>query len=119
MSSSIAKLCLKAKICSRDHQEVCRLPADLPISDVLEGVQRRYAKAMADYCAGALTHVEDFFVGRIPTLEEFLKIRQKSAAVRPIFHLVEYAHGIDVPDCVFDHHSIQELNILGIDLVAM
>jgi hypothetical protein len=91
----------------------------VPTSDVLAGVYRRYAQAIAHYRAGALTQVEDYFVGRFPTLEEFMIIRRKSAGVIQAFHLAEYALGIDIPDYVFDHHSIQELGILGIDLVMM
>ncbi|GAW13611.1 hypothetical protein ANO14919_029980 [Xylariales sp. No.14919] len=84
------------------------------------GVQRRFSQAMADYCAGALMHVEDFSAHKAPpTPEEMLKMRQLSAGVSPLFPLVEYAHALQIPDYVFEHPTIQEIEQLGIDFVLM
>ncbi|KAI1428994.1 isoprenoid synthase domain-containing protein [Xylaria sp. FL1777] len=85
-----------------------------------EGVQRRFSKAMADYCAGALIQVEDLSTHKIPIMpEEMLKRRQLSAGVSPLFSLVEYAHGLHIPDYVFEHPAIQEIERLGIDFVLL
>jgi hypothetical protein len=56
----------------------------------IKGTQRRYKKAMIDYCNGAVEHVEDAFNGRIPPLEEYLAIHRRAAGVTPIIALVEY-----------------------------
>lgn len=44
---------------------------------------------MEDYVAGALGHVKDFAVGKIPSIEDFVKIRSASGGVRPTIALCE------------------------------
>ncbi|KAI1120988.1 isoprenoid synthase domain-containing protein [Nemania abortiva] len=83
------------------------------------GVQRRFAKAMADYCAGALVHVEDMSTHKILLPEEMLEARQSSAGVSPLFALVEYAHALRIPDYVFEHPAIKEIERLGCDFVSI
>lgn len=74
---------------------------------------------MQSYCNGAVAHVAEYSANRIPQLEEMVMTRQESAGVSPLYHLVEYAHSIRLPDWVFEHPVIQELEILGIDMVSM
>lgn len=74
---------------------------------------------MAKYCSGALIHVEDQFAERRPTLEEMVLTRRESAGVSPLYHLVEYAHDLHVPEEAFNNPLVQELEILGMDLIAM
>lgn len=74
---------------------------------------------MQDYCRGALIQINNQFAQRVPTLEEIVLIRRESAGCRPLYHLVEYAHCLRVPDAVFDDPVIQELENLGMDMVAM
>ncbi|KAI0458942.1 isoprenoid synthase domain-containing protein [Xylaria acuta] len=97
-----------------------RLPIVKVHDTVWERIERRrFAKAMADYCAGALIQVEDFSAHKILTPEEMLERRQLSAGVSPLFSLVEYAHTLHIPDYVFEHPAIQEIERLGIDFVLM
>lgn len=63
--------------------------------------------------------IDNQFSGNLPALEEIALIRRESAGCRPLYHLVEYAHRLRVPDEVFDHPVIQELENLGMDMVAM
>ncbi|KAI3339300.1 isoprenoid synthase domain-containing protein [Ustulina deusta] len=85
-----------------------------------DGIQKRFSKAMANYCAGVLMHVEDFSAHKIHTTpEEMLTKRQLSAGVGPLFPLVEYAHALRIPDYVFEHPAIQEIEQLGIDFVVI
>lgn len=56
------------------------------------GVQRRFAEATKNYCLGALKQVEDQFNSQVPTVEEVIAIRRKSAGVSPLFALVEYVN---------------------------
>ncbi|PTB60117.1 hypothetical protein M431DRAFT_502236 [Trichoderma harzianum CBS 226.95] len=83
------------------------------------GVQRRFALAMQGYCRGALVQIDNQFAGKRPTLEEIAMIRRESAGCKPLYHLVEYAHCLRVPDEVFDHPVIQELENIGMDMVAI
>ncbi|KFA47801.1 hypothetical protein S40293_09042 [Stachybotrys chartarum IBT 40293] len=88
-------------------------------SQYQEGIKRRFTIAMAKYCSGALTHVEDQFTERRPTLEEMVLTRRESAGVSPLYHLVEYAHDLHVPEEAFNDPLVQELEILGMDLIAI
>jgi heat shock protein HspQ len=84
-----------------------------------QGVQKRFALAMQGYCQGALLQIDNQFSNKTPSLEELVIIRRESAGCKPLYHLVEYAHGLRVPDDVFDDPIIQELENLGMDMVAM
>ncbi|KAI0862227.1 isoprenoid synthase domain-containing protein [Xylaria cubensis] len=86
---------------------------------IRKGVRRRFATAMAGYCAGALIQVEDFSAHKSITPDEMLERRQLSAGVSPLFSLVEYAHALHIPDYVFEHPAIQEIERLGIDFVLI
>ncbi|EHK42537.1 terpene synthase [Trichoderma atroviride IMI 206040] len=91
-----------------------RIAAEAPT-----GVQRRFALAMQGYCQGALIQIDNQFASKTPSLEEVVLIRQRSAGCKPLYHLVEYAHGLLIPDEVFDNPVIQELECLGMDMVAI
>ncbi|KAM0343769.1 hypothetical protein ACHAPU_008196 [Fusarium lateritium] len=83
------------------------------------GVQRRFALAMKDYTDGVVHHVKSFATNSIPSIEEMLKTRQLSSGVTPLYHLVEYAHGIKLPNEVFENPIIQNLERLGVDFVLL
>ncbi|PKY05071.1 pentalenene synthase [Aspergillus campestris IBT 28561] len=83
------------------------------------GVRRRFAKTMTDYCNGSIEQVRACSTGRSPSLEEMLALRRQSAGVSPLFALVEYAHKLNLPDCVFEARSIKEIERIGIDLVLL
>lgn len=65
------------------------------------GVQRRFAKAMRDYCYGSIEQVHTRFWGKDPSVEEMLAMRRRSAGVAPLFALAEYvhAHPYELSDC--------------------
>ncbi|KAE8161751.1 pentalenene synthase [Aspergillus tamarii] len=83
------------------------------------GVRRRFAKAMRDYCNGAIEQVHSCSRGEYPTLDEMLALRRQSAGVSPLFALVEYGHKLHIPDSVFETRSIKEIERIGIDLVLL
>jgi hypothetical protein len=74
---------------------------------------------MKDYTDGVVHHVKSFATNRIPSIEEMLKTRQLSSGVTPLYHLIEYAHGIKLPDEVFENPVIQTLERLGVDFVLL
>ncbi|PTB36255.1 hypothetical protein M441DRAFT_151771 [Trichoderma asperellum CBS 433.97] len=82
----------------------------------IKGVRKRFALAMQGYCQGALVQIDNHFASKTPSLEEIVLIRRKSAGCKPLYHLVEYAHDLRVPDEVFDNPVIQELECLGMDM---
>lgn len=83
------------------------------------GTQRRFIRAMQQYTLGVAHHVGHFTTNHIPSLKEMLSTRQLSVGVAPLYHLVEYAHEIVLPDEVFEHPVIQVLERLGADFVIL
>jgi hypothetical protein len=83
------------------------------------GTQRRFVRAMQHYALGVAYHVGHFTTNHIPSLEEMLSTRQLSVGVAPLYHLIEYAHEIVLPDEVFGCPVIQALERLGADLVIL
>lgn len=83
------------------------------------GVQRRYAQAMRDYCAGALEQVEQFEVHAAPEVEAMLAMRRKSVCVSTLFALVEFGHQIALPDSVFANPVMAQIETIGIDITLM
>lgn len=83
------------------------------------GTQGRFTRAMRQYTSGVASHVEHFTTNHIPSLEEMLQTRQLSVGVAPLYHLVEYAHDIQLPDEVFDHLVIRTLEHLGADFIIL
>ncbi|KAL2844769.1 terpene synthase metal binding domain protein [Aspergillus pseudoustus] len=83
------------------------------------GTQRRFAKAMHDYCMGSLAQVQNASRKKFPSIEEMLALRRQSAGVAPLFALVEYAHKLDIPDFVFETKSIREIERIGVDFVLI
>jgi hypothetical protein len=56
---------------------------------------------------------------KLPSFEETLATRRKSAGVAPLYALAEYALGLDLPSFVFENESIQEIERIGVDFVVM
>lgn len=71
------------------------------------------------YSFGVLSHIDDHMYNRNPTLENMISTRRASAGAGPIYHLVEFAHRLNVPDEVFKNAYIQELEKLGMEMVVM
>lgn len=82
-------------------------------------VSKRYVAAMESYCAGTLQHVADFAADRAPTLSEMLTTRRMSIGVFPMYPLFEFAYNLSLPDEVFSHPTIQQLEVLGADFVML
>lgn len=74
---------------------------------------------MESYCIGVLQHVEKFAVNQIPTVSEILETRRQSIGMSPLYQLVEFACGLEIPDTVFSHPTIQTLEDLAAELVAL
>ncbi|KAF6826099.1 terpene synthase metal binding domain-containing protein [Colletotrichum plurivorum] len=89
------------------------------VSHESSGVQRRFAKSMEFYAEGVAMQVEAFTSQRLPSLQEILQTRRRSVGVEPLYHLVEYAHSLRVPDEVFEDPEIQALERIGADFVIL
>ncbi|USP77060.1 uncharacterized protein yc1106_04334 [Curvularia clavata] len=86
----------------------------LPIVKAHDDVYKRFKKG-----SSYAHHVGHFTTNHIPSLQEMLSTRQLSVGVAPLYHLVEYAHEIVLPDEVFEDPVIQALERLGADFVIL
>ena len=84
-----------------------------------KGNGRRFVQAMTDYANDVLRHVKDCSIEQVPDPEDLIELRRNSIGVKPLFAFVEYGHDIELPDYVFDHVLIQEIQLLGIDWVLI
>lgn len=104
---------------SRHNSSVSKTTPQTRVLTSISGVQRRFARAMELYALGVAQHVQDFTESGLPCPQEMLETRRLSVGVAPLYHLVEYAHSIRLPDEVFEDPAIQTLERLGADMVIM
>ncbi|KAL1963083.1 hypothetical protein VTN77DRAFT_8729 [Rasamsonia byssochlamydoides] len=57
--------------------------------------------------------------GKNPSVEEMLAMRRQSAGMAPLPALAAYANELDLPDTVFEHRSIPEIERIGVDLAPL
>ncbi|KAM0714539.1 hypothetical protein Q7P37_009835 [Cladosporium fusiforme] len=88
-------------------------------SDASHDVQQRYRKAMAQYCAGTVNQVYNARSSRTPSMQDVLDTRRQSVCVVPLFALIEFAHGIVLPDEILDSATISEIRTLAIDITLL
>lgn len=74
---------------------------------------------MHDYTLGVAEHVSTYTTARVPSLEAMLHTRQLSVGVAPLYHLVEYAHSLEIPERVFLDPVVQALERLGAEFVIL
>ncbi|KAI2634584.1 isoprenoid synthase domain-containing protein [Xylaria nigripes] len=83
------------------------------------GVQKRFIKAMELFCAGVSIQVEDASLNKVNTLDEMLATRRLSVGGIIFFAMVEYAYELRIPDYVFEHPVIKELELLSVDITTL
>ncbi|KAJ5719774.1 terpenoid synthase [Penicillium malachiteum] len=74
---------------------------------------------MAEYTHGVLSQVRVAAFHENPSIEQVLDMRCESAGATPIFALIEYAYGLDLPDYVFECKTIKALERIGNEMVVM
>jgi hypothetical protein len=83
------------------------------------GVRERFMCAMQDYCQGALQQVQDCSISHSRDPEDLLTVRRSSIGAQPLYALVEFGHQLDIPKSVLDHSLIQQIRVLGVDLILI
>ena len=83
------------------------------------GVCRRFVKVITDYCMNVLQQVQSCSDEDVPKPDELIEIRRDTIGVRPLFVFVEYANGLDLPDDVFAHPLVKEIETLGVDWILI
>lgn len=82
-------------------------------------MKSRYIHTMQLYVLGVLAHVYDHGAIENPSFEKMMELRRDSIGAAPLYHLIEYAHDLEIPDEVFEYPVIEELENLGADIVFM
>jgi hypothetical protein len=74
---------------------------------------------MEQYCAGALAQVQQITLSETPAIEEVFSRRRQSVCVMSLFALVEFAHGIDLPDEFHNDPTTQYIQALAVDITLL
>ncbi|KAL5529465.1 COP3 [Sanghuangporus baumii] len=88
------------------------------IADAGPDVQARFKENLQLFFEAVhiqATHRED---GEIPDLETYIDVRRDESGCKPVFDLIEYGLGINLPDFVIEHPIIKALNQGSNDLVT-
>jgi len=83
-------------------------------------VTQRFAASIRRYATGLVEQVHSESGPERTTnvtIDEMLNTRRRTIGVEPIFPLLENARRLDLPDAVFEHWTIRELQRIVIDLV--
>jgi len=82
------------------------------------GCQKRFIHTMDLFLKAVTTQARDRTAGEIPDLEDYIAVRRDTSACLPCWALIEYTHGLDLPDEVMEHPIIQSLDEAVNDLVS-
>ena len=52
-------------------------------------------------------------------IDSYMKLRRANSGTEPSFALIEYVHGLDLPDEVFEDPVFTRLYWLGVDLICL
>jgi hypothetical protein len=82
-------------------------------------MHERFMCAMQDYCQGALQQVQDCSKSHSRDPEDLLTVRRSSIGAQPLYALVEFGHQLDIRKSVLDHPLIEQIRVLGVDLILI
>lgn len=85
------------------------------------GLQYRWKRHLTMYCVGVLQQVgtQNKASAARPTVQEYMDMRAGCVGAYPCIGLMEYAEGIDLPQYVMDHPSIEAISRILCDLVTL
>ncbi|KAI0780394.1 terpenoid synthase [Trametes elegans] len=88
------------------------------IRDAGPGPQARFKETLELFFEAVHQQARDRDAGVIPDLESYINVRRDTSGCKPVFDLIEYAMGIDLPEDVVTHPVIMALNQGANDLVT-
>jgi len=88
------------------------------IAEGSPGSQKRFVHTMDLFFKAVTIQARDRAAGVIPDLEDYIVVRRDTSGCKPCWALIEYANGLDLPDEVMEHPTIQGLDEATNDLVA-
>ncbi|KAM0230056.1 hypothetical protein ACHAP5_011475 [Fusarium lateritium] len=83
------------------------------------GLQYRWKKHLTMYCIGVLQQVGVQHRASRPTVAEYMDMRAGCVGAYPCIGLIEFAEGIDLPQYVMDHPSMEAISRITCDLVTL
>ncbi|OBZ69189.1 Alpha-muurolene synthase [Grifola frondosa] len=88
------------------------------IKDAKPGPQARFKESLQLFFEAVNQQARDREAGVIPDLESYIDMRRDTSGCKPVFDLIEYAMGIDLPEFVVTHPIIKALNQCTNDLIT-
>jgi len=82
------------------------------------GFQKRFIHTMDLFFKAVAIQARDRAAGVVPGLEDYIVMRRDTSSCKICWTLIEYANGLDLPDEVVEHRTIQNLDEATNDLVT-
>lgn len=82
-----------------------------------EMYQRRLVAFTQEYTDAVVQEARDHNTGHIPTVPEYFALRRKTSAIYPFWVLLHI--NMDLPEVVFDHPMVQELEQVTADILII
>ncbi|KLO13038.1 terpenoid synthase [Schizopora paradoxa] len=81
--------------------------------------QMRFSERCSNYINAVSKEAELREDADVLDTESYIKLRRQNSGVEPSYALIEYVHGLDLPDEVFKNPVFTRLYWLGVDLVCL
>ncbi|TFY74596.1 hypothetical protein EWM64_g9415 [Hericium alpestre] len=88
------------------------------IRDARPGVQARFKESMRLFFDAVERQARDRAAGDVPDLESYIEVRRDTSGCKPVFDLIEYSLGFELPAEVITHPVVVALNQGANDLVT-
>ncbi|CAO1601995.1 hypothetical protein XANCAGTX0491_005631 [Xanthoria calcicola] len=84
-----------------------------------KGAKRRFIQGMVDYTEGIVGQVDVVHSNEHLDEQRLLALRRKTIGAVPCYALTEYYHGLDLPDAILQHPSIQWLDRISTEMMVI
>jgi len=86
---------------------------------VAAGTQRRFLESTRLYLDALHTQVKNRTLDKLLGVQEFIELRRDTGGLKICFAMGEYGLGLDIPDEVFEHPVLQEMENMANDVVTL
>ncbi len=81
--------------------------------------QERFLATCCSYIIAVSREAELRKNGEVLQLGSYVELRRENSGLRPFFALIEYVHGFELPDDVFNDPEFMRLYWLGADAICL
>lgn len=82
------------------------------------GMQRRFIDTFDLFFQAVTQQAKDRHSGDVQDLESYIALRRNTSGCKPCWALIEYAYGLDIPDAVMAHHTLEDMGEAANDIVT-